>query len=98
MTGTDEYTRDRSAARARLREFVRTHHPDVGGDPETFAAGIAALQRGRDEADGFSPTPPTTRETRAGDTVVIVRRDGLRGLLARLREWRSRRRRGPRVL
>lgn len=28
-------------ARARYRRFVKEHHPDVGGDPEIFAAGIA---------------------------------------------------------
>lgn len=33
---------DRSAIRA----FVRTHHPDVGGDPEVFAAGLAELRSG----------------------------------------------------
>jgi hypothetical protein len=27
---------------AEFRAFVRTHHPDVGGDPEIFAAGVAA--------------------------------------------------------
>ena len=31
-------------ARARYRRFVREHHPDVGGDPEVFAAGIARLR------------------------------------------------------
>lgn len=29
-------------ARAALRAFVRAHHPDVGGDPEVFRAGLAA--------------------------------------------------------
>lgn len=27
--------------RAAFREFVRTHHPDRGGDPEVFMAGLA---------------------------------------------------------
>lgn len=27
--------------RAEFREFVRTHHPDRGGDPEVFMAGLA---------------------------------------------------------
>ncbi len=31
-------------ARARYRRFVKEHHPDVGGDPEVFAAGIAHLK------------------------------------------------------
>jgi hypothetical protein len=40
--------------RAALRAFVRAHHPDVGGDPEAFRAGLAAhraaLRTGRAEA------------------------------------------------
>lgn len=34
----DEAERDR---RARRREFIRTHHPDVGGDPMAFVTGLA---------------------------------------------------------
>lgn len=29
-----------------FRAFVRRHHPDVGGDPEVFAAGVAAWRAG----------------------------------------------------
>lgn len=29
-------------ARSALRAFVRTHHPDVGGDPVAFREGLAA--------------------------------------------------------
>lgn len=36
-----------------FREFVRRHHPDVGGDPEVFAAGVAAWRAG----SARSPTP-----------------------------------------
>lgn len=44
-----------SATRAAIRAFARTHHPDVGGDPEVFAAGLAELRsRGRGpEPDRF---------------------------------------------
>jgi hypothetical protein len=28
---------------ARRREFIRTHHPDRGGDPAAFVAGLADL-------------------------------------------------------
>ncbi|GAA4862778.1 hypothetical protein [Actinomycetospora straminea] len=41
-TGTD--------ARAALRAFVRTHHPDVGGDPVAFREGLAALRAARPSA------------------------------------------------
>lgn len=27
------------------REFIRTHHPDHGGDPADFIAGLAALDQ-----------------------------------------------------
>lgn len=32
--------------RAAVRRFVREHHPDRGGDPEVFAAGLRALRTG----------------------------------------------------
>ncbi|MDN5859523.1 MAG: hypothetical protein L0H84_12950 [Pseudonocardia sp.] len=33
--------------RAEFRAFVRTHHPDRGGDPGVFVAGMARLARTR---------------------------------------------------
>ena len=39
--------------RQRLRSFALAHHPDRGGDPDAFIAGLAALRQGRPaEADG----------------------------------------------
>ncbi|BBG02947.1 MULTISPECIES: hypothetical protein [Pseudonocardia] len=38
--------------RAAYRSFVRTHHPDRGGDPEVFRAGLA---RYRALAAGHAP-------------------------------------------
>ena len=46
--------------RRRRRAFALAHHPDRGGDPETFIAGLAALRSGR---------PPE-----AGDVPVVYRR------------------------
>ena len=37
-------TPDTAGSRAALRAFVRAHHPDVGGDPEAFRAGLEALR------------------------------------------------------
>ncbi|MCY7365534.1 MAG: hypothetical protein LH469_09555 [Frankiaceae bacterium] len=37
-----------------FRAFVRRHHPDVGGDPEVFAAGVAAWRAG--SAPAAAPT------------------------------------------
>lgn len=33
-----------AARREEFRAFVRTHHPDVGGDPAVFRAGLAAFR------------------------------------------------------
>lgn len=41
--------------RAAYRSFVRTHHPDRGGDPEVFRAGLA---RFRAMAAGRNPDGP----------------------------------------
>ena len=73
------------ATRAEIREFVRTNHPDVGGDPETFAAGLARL---RGEALRHDPR---------FDAPIVVRPGGARGLLIRFRTWWWRRHRPPRV-
>jgi hypothetical protein len=34
---------ERSAGQRARREFIRTHHPDRGGDPAVFVAGLARL-------------------------------------------------------
>jgi hypothetical protein len=75
-------------------EFVRTHHPDVGGDPEAFRAGLAAFRTQR-------PRVPRTSSGglggNAGPIRVHRRRRGLGGLLSWLAAARARRRRPSRV-
>ncbi len=47
--------------RAEYRSFVRTHHPDRGGDPEAFVAGLAHyrdLAAGAATGPGPSPAEP----------------------------------------
>lgn len=39
--------------RAAYRAFVRAHHPDRGGDPDEFVAGLARFRDGVDP-----PAPP----------------------------------------
>ncbi|MGX7826735.1 hypothetical protein ACTG9Q_16745 [Actinokineospora sp. 24-640] len=76
MSGRDE--------RAEYREFVRRHHPDRGGDPAEFVAGLAALRARRDarfDAPIVGADPPR----------------GVRGAAVRLRRWYRRRHRTPRV-
>jgi hypothetical protein len=38
--------------RAALRAFVRTHHPDVGGDPVAFREGLSQLRAALGPAAG----------------------------------------------
>lgn len=56
--------------RAAYRSFVRTHHPDRGGDPEVFVAGLAHY---RDLAAGAPPAP--VREPDRFDAPVEIVRD-----------------------
>ena len=75
-------TRSNSAHRSAIREFVRQHHPDVGGDPEVFAAGLAEL-RAREQRDDRFEAP----------VVGVPGRHGLRGIAQR---WKARRERSRR--
>ncbi|SFS66805.1 hypothetical protein [Saccharopolyspora flava] len=71
------------ATRAEIRAFVRENHPDVGGDPEAFAAGLARL-RARLPDDARDDDPRFW-----APIVVEVRPRGVRGLLHRARcRWR----------
>jgi hypothetical protein len=49
--------------RRRRRAFVLAHHPDRGGDAETFVTGLAALQ---DNAGFGSHEGPTVYRRRRG--------------------------------
>lgn len=79
------------ASRAEFRAWVRACHPDVGGDPDTFAEGLArwrpALLPG--PAELGSRAAPVTAQ------VTVFRRRGGWWLITRT--W-HRRRRIPRVL
>jgi hypothetical protein len=79
---SEGYADEDERRRARRREFIRTHHPDRGGDPAAFITGLADLDRGE--------RPGDDRADRVRVTVVARR-----PILARL--WRALRRRpGPR--
>ncbi|RRO14787.1 hypothetical protein EIL87_18820 [Saccharopolyspora rhizosphaerae] len=68
------------ATRAEIRAFVRANHPDVGGDPEAFAAGLARLRARSGDGSRFD-----------APVVVEVRPRGVRGVLHRVRcRWRRR--------
>ncbi len=69
------------AARRAVREFARRHHPDAGGDPAVFTAGIERL-RG---------SVVTRRPGDFDGPVFFIRRPA--GLITRLRRWQARRNR-----
>ena len=56
---------DEQSRRRARREFIRTHHPDRGGDPAAFAAGLAAYDR-------RSPGEPAARIVIVPDTPWLV--------------------------
>ncbi|MEU7783719.1 MULTISPECIES: hypothetical protein [unclassified Amycolatopsis] len=64
---------DDPEGRAAFRAFVRTHHPDVGGDPAEFAAGLARFRE---------PAPDSRFDA---PVVFVPRRRGLAAFFARFR-------------
>jgi hypothetical protein len=75
MTGADEPgtpgTGSAPDPRAALRAFVRTHHPDVGGDPEAFRAGLAAHRAALRPGGGGSAL--AADDPRLDAPIVVVR-------------------------
>jgi hypothetical protein len=69
----------------RRRQFVREHHPDLGGDPETFIAGMRAFEA--------EQAPWTSAAT----VVVIKREKWLARLVSAAGRRRHRGRKSPRV-
>jgi hypothetical protein len=49
-------------ARRRRRDFIRAHHPDRGGDPQAFIAGLRAFGTDPGQDSGLLPR------------VIIIRR------------------------
>jgi hypothetical protein len=80
---------DAAAQRQAFRAWVRVHHPDAGGDPGEFAAGLARW-RGRLAAPAFPASPD---DGAPPTTVTVFRTHGL----WRARRWWQRRHRPPRV-
>lgn len=75
---------EQSRRRLARREFIRAHHPDHGGDPAAFMAGLAAF----DQLPAGTPLP---RVVVVADTPLLAR------LLAALMHRIGRRRPPPRV-
>jgi len=45
------------AAQSRRRDFIRSHHPDRGGDSDAFMAGLRSFAENRADPD-LGPLPP----------------------------------------
>jgi maltooligosyltrehalose synthase len=76
--------RDWSAAeKSAYRRLVRAHHPDFGGDPDTFAAELARFH--------------ARREAPRDDIVFVTKRRGLGRIVDAVSTHRRKRRRPPRV-
>jgi hypothetical protein len=69
---------DEQSRRRARREFIRAHHPDRGGDPAAFAAGLAEL----DQSLAGGPAP---RVVVVADTPWLV---SLLTVLMRRIGWR----------
>jgi hypothetical protein len=54
-----ERDEDRADVGRRRREFIRAHHPDRGGDAETFIAGLRGFDDGQ-QPTGTDPQPKVT--------------------------------------
>jgi hypothetical protein len=84
-----------AAERAAFRAFVRAHHPDRGGDPEAFAAGLTRFGRGADPATAPGPPDGVTDRYDSPVEVVPVLPFPVRVGVALIRTWH--RRHNPRV-
>ena len=66
-SGDEHDERRAREAERRRREFIRTYHPDRGGDPESF---IAGLRRFEDEQASAGPGPGSGPDAPTRVTVI----------------------------
>jgi hypothetical protein len=59
MTGIGDQDDGERAAGRRRRDFIRTHHPDRGGDTESFIAGLRVFDTEQAPAEP-GPQPRVT--------------------------------------
>jgi hypothetical protein len=82
--------------RSAFRAFVREHHPDRGGDPEVFVAGLARFADGArppapEPASAPGPEPDDERRYDAPVEVVAPLPFPVRVGVALIRTWHRRR-------
>lgn len=80
------------ADRAAYRQFLRTHHPDVGGDPAVFTAGVQRFHTTDSSAHSGNADPFD------GPVFFVTRPQGVRAFLQAMLRRRRRRRHHRRVL
>lgn len=71
--GTTERGEAERAQRSMERAFIRAHHPDVGGDPQAFVEGLAALRRGQRSAPAGPVTVVATHRIRSAPGRLLRR-------------------------
>ncbi|NUU23762.1 MAG: hypothetical protein HOV68_20005 [Streptomycetaceae bacterium] len=89
---TDARDPERRELLREYREFVRTRHPDRGGDPDEFVAGLVRY-RALLSPQGAGPE----REAPSAAETTVYRRGSLPAQLWRAIMERHRRRQNPRV-
>ena len=67
---------ENQAHEARRRAFIRDHHPDRGGDPGTFIAGLRSFDTEREQGSGPLPKVVVVRRRPwlVGKATAVVRR------------------------
>ena len=100
---------DSADSRAAFRRWARENHPDVGGDADVFAAGVAAMREGRWERFCADPTPaasfapdasrPRVTVVPQNRAEVYVQRSARRvvKIYTVARRWNEKRKQPPRV-
>jgi hypothetical protein len=81
--------------RAAFRAFVRDNHPDRGGDPDVFVAGLARFRSGPEQIPPADPDDPRWDDPRWDAPVEFVEPlpAPVRVAVALIRTWHRHRRR-----
>jgi hypothetical protein len=74
--------------RAAFRAFAREHHPDHGGDPETFAAGVERFRAVADHGGAAAADAPADAGPSAEPVGPVP--SPVRVAVALIRTWRRR--------
>lgn len=79
--------------RAAFRAFVRDNHPDRGGDPDVFVAGLARFREAQSQSPSGSRSDPDDPRWDAPVEFVAPLPAPVRVAVALIRTWRWHRQR-----